>query len=69
LDTGQLPEEVLREETMAVLGITDIGRLLAAAPPFDSATALDDAVVWVAPRSPTEIAPRDPAAGLASSTS
>jgi predicted ATPase/DNA-binding SARP family transcriptional activator len=69
LDTGQLPEEVLREETMAVLGITDIGRLLAAAPPFDSATALDDAVVWVASRSPTEIAPRDRAAGLASSSS
>ncbi|HEY2769915.1 MAG TPA: BTAD domain-containing putative transcriptional regulator [Solirubrobacteraceae bacterium] len=53
-------EEVLRAETMEVLGITDLGPLLAAAPPFDQATALDDVAAWVASRSPTEVAPRDP---------
>jgi hypothetical protein len=45
---------------MEVLGITDLGPLLAAAPPFDQATALDDVAAWVASRSPTEVAPRDP---------
>ena len=68
LDTGRSPEEVLREETMAVLGINDLGRLLAAAPPFDPTAALDDAAAWVASRSPTEIAPREHVAQLASPT-
>jgi hypothetical protein len=68
LDTGRSPEEVLREETVAVLGITDLGRLLAAAPPFDPTAALDEAAAWVASRSPTEIAPREHVAQLASPT-
>jgi hypothetical protein len=58
-DTATSLEEVLREETMAVLGITDLGPLLSAAPRFDPATALDEAVAWVASRSPDETAPRE----------
>ena len=65
-DTTRSLEEVLREETMAVLGITDLTELLATVPSFDPAAALDDAAAWVASRSPTEIAPREPAARLAS---
>jgi predicted ATPase/DNA-binding SARP family transcriptional activator len=69
LDTGRLPEEVLRDETMAVLGITDLRPLLACAPPYDPATALDQAAAWVASRSPTEIAPREHLTQLTSPTS
>ncbi len=58
-DTATSLEEVLREETMAVLGISDLGPLLSAAPPFDPATALDEAAGWVASRSSTETAPRE----------
>ena len=58
LDTARSLESELREETMAVLGIADLGPLLAAVPPFDPGAALDEAVAWVASRSPTEIAPR-----------
>jgi predicted ATPase/DNA-binding SARP family transcriptional activator len=58
LGTARSLEEVLREETMAVLGITDLGPLLSAVPPFDPGAALDDAATWVASRSPTEIAGR-----------
>jgi predicted ATPase/DNA-binding SARP family transcriptional activator len=53
-------EEVLRPETMEVLGITDLAALLSAAPPFDPATAFDEMAAWVASRSPTEVAPREP---------
>jgi hypothetical protein len=69
LDTARSLEEVLREETMEVLGITDLGPLLAAVPPFDPATALDEAAAWVASRRPAEIAPREHVAQIASSTS
>jgi hypothetical protein len=57
-DPGPSLEEVLREETMAVLGITDLAPLLASAPPIDPSAALDEAAEWVAARSPAEIAPR-----------
>jgi predicted ATPase/DNA-binding SARP family transcriptional activator len=57
-ETNRSLEEVLREETMAVLGITDLTELLTAVPSFDPAAALDDAAAWVASRSTTEIAPR-----------
>jgi predicted ATPase len=67
-DAGPSLEEVLREETMTVLGITDIGQLIAAGPPFDPATALDDVAAWVASRDPTEVAKRDPVAQPASPT-
>jgi predicted ATPase/DNA-binding SARP family transcriptional activator len=53
-------EEVLRAETMEVLGITDMAPLLAAAAPFDPATALDEVAAWLSARSPTEIAQRTP---------
>jgi hypothetical protein len=59
LDTAPSLEEVLRDETMAALGISDIGPLLATAPAFDPTTALDEAAAWVASRDPTEVAPRD----------
>jgi predicted ATPase/DNA-binding SARP family transcriptional activator len=58
LGTARSLEEVLREETMNALGITDLGPLLAACPPFDPGAALDDAAGWVASRPPTEVAPR-----------
>jgi predicted ATPase/DNA-binding SARP family transcriptional activator len=69
LGTAGSLEEVLREETMAVLGITDLTELLTAVPSFDPTAALDDAAAWVASRSPTEIAPREPAARLESPAS
>jgi hypothetical protein len=58
-DTGPSLEEVLREETMAALGIADLGPLLLAAPPVDPAAGLEEAAEWVASRSPAEVAPRD----------
>ncbi len=66
LDTARSLEEVLRAETMEVLGITDLRPLLSAVPSFDPAHALDEAAAWVASRSPGEIAPRDHVAQLAS---
>jgi hypothetical protein len=69
LDTGGSLEEVLRDETLAALGIADIGPLLAALTSFDPSCALDDAAAWVTSRSPTEIAPREHVARLASQTS
>jgi predicted ATPase/DNA-binding SARP family transcriptional activator len=68
LDTAGSLEEVLREETMAALGITDLGPLLSAVPPFDPATALDEAAAWVASRSPAESAPRERMEELAAPT-
>ena len=65
LDTARSLEEVLRDETMAVLGITDLGPLLAACPPFDPGAALDDAAAWVASRPAAEVAPRIGLSGLA----
>ena len=58
LDIAASTEEVLREETMTVLGITDLDPLLAVSPAFDPAAALDEVAAWVASRSPTEVAPR-----------
>jgi predicted ATPase/DNA-binding SARP family transcriptional activator len=60
-DPGPSLEEVLREETMQALGITDLGPLLAQSPPYDPATALDEVTAWIASRDPGEIARRDPA--------
>jgi predicted ATPase/DNA-binding SARP family transcriptional activator len=59
LDAARSLEEVLRDETMAALGIADLGPLLAAVPSFDPSTALDEAAAWVASRSPDETAPRE----------
>ncbi len=68
LDTARSLEEVLREETLEVLGITDLGGLVSTAPAFDPAAALDEAAAWVASRSPAESAPREHVAHLASPT-
>ena len=68
LNPAHLLEEVLREETMAVLGITDLSPLLSAIPAFDPAIALDEAAAWVASRSATEVAARRPVAQPASPT-
>jgi predicted ATPase/DNA-binding SARP family transcriptional activator len=65
-ETARSLEEVLREETMAVLGIADLGPLLSGAPSFEPATALDEAAAWVASRSAAEIAPRERVTRLAS---
>jgi predicted ATPase/DNA-binding SARP family transcriptional activator len=59
-DAGPSLEEVLRGETMEVLGISDIGPLLSEFPPFDPATALDEVAAWIASRDPTEVAHRQP---------
>jgi predicted ATPase/DNA-binding SARP family transcriptional activator len=59
LDTPGSLEDVLVEETKAVLGISDLSPLLSAVPAFDSSTALDEAAAWVASRSPEEVSPRE----------
>ncbi len=53
-------EEVLRAETMEVLGITDMDELLATGPHFDPAAPFDEVAAWVAARSPSKVAPRVP---------
>jgi predicted ATPase len=53
-------EEVLRGETMEVLGITDMAPLLAESPAFDPGTALDEVTAWIASRTSTEVARREP---------
>jgi predicted ATPase/DNA-binding SARP family transcriptional activator len=63
-DAAPSLEEVLRAETMEVLEITDMGPLLAAAPPFDPAHALDEVAEWLASRSPDEVAKREPVLSL-----
>lgn len=52
------PESVLREETLTVLGITDVDALLDGVPPLDHAAALAEAVAWLGGRDPDEQAPR-----------
>jgi hypothetical protein len=59
LDSGLWPESVLRDETAAVLGVTDLTSLLDSTPPLDHAVALAEAAAWLATRDPTETAPRD----------
>jgi hypothetical protein len=51
-------EEVLRGETMEVLGITDMATLLSESPAFDPATAFDEVTAWIASRSASEVARR-----------
>lgn len=55
---GPSLEDVLRGETMEVLGVTDIGPLLSESPSFAPATALDEVEAWIASRDATEIARR-----------
>jgi hypothetical protein len=63
------PESVLRDETMAVLGIIDVTSLLKATPPLDQATALAQADTWLAERDPEEAASRDPTVALSNAPS
>jgi predicted ATPase/DNA-binding SARP family transcriptional activator len=58
IDSQLWPERVLREETLVVLGITDLGPLLDATPPLDHVTAHAEAIAWVAGRSTAETAAR-----------
>ncbi len=41
------PESVVRDETMSVLGITDIAPPLETTLPLDDAAALEAALVWL----------------------
>jgi hypothetical protein len=60
IDSQLWPERVLRDETLVVLGITDLGPLLESTPPLDHATAHDQAIAWAAGRDPAEVAIRTP---------
>jgi len=59
------PECVLRDETLAVLGISDPDAVLASTPPLDHAAALAAAAAWLARRDPGEQAPRRASRDLA----
>jgi predicted ATPase/DNA-binding SARP family transcriptional activator len=59
LDSELWPESVLRDETVAVLGIKDLASLLDSTPPLDHAAALAEAAAWLAERDPAEQAPRE----------
>ena len=69
LDSELWPESVLRDETMAVLGINDLGPLLDSTPPLDHAAALADAAAWLAERDPAEEVPREMAQHFSSAAS
>lgn len=58
-DSEIWPESVLRDETMAVLGIQDLDPLLDSTPPLDHAAALAEAASWLAERDPAEKSPRE----------
>ncbi len=59
LDSELWPETVLRDETMAVLGITDLAPLVESTPSLDHTAALLEAMDWLGRRDPAEKAPRD----------
>jgi predicted ATPase/DNA-binding SARP family transcriptional activator len=63
LDSELWPESVLRDETLAVLGIEDVNELLDGTPPLDHAAALAQAVAWLGQRSPDERASRNVVSG------
>jgi hypothetical protein len=58
LDAELWPECVLRDETMAVLGITDVTPFLDATLPLDHAAAVDAGAAWLAGRPSSEKSPR-----------
>jgi hypothetical protein len=59
LDSELWPECVLRDETMAILGIADVTALLDSTPPLDHQAAVEAAAAWLAARPPAETAPRE----------
>jgi predicted ATPase/DNA-binding SARP family transcriptional activator len=60
IDSELWPESVLRDETLALLGIVERTALLDQAAPLDHTQALAAAAAWLATRDPTERASRDP---------
>ncbi len=60
IDSQLWPERVLRDETLAVLGLSDLGPLLESTPPLDHVTAHAQAIAWVGGRSAAERAARTP---------
>lgn len=66
LDSQRWPESVLRDETVALLGLADLSPLLESTPPLDHAAALAEAVAWLAERDPVEAARREVTALLVS---
>ena len=58
-DTGRGLEDVLRDETMEVLGISDLSSLIERTPPLDPAAALSLAGDWAAARPADESVPRE----------
>jgi hypothetical protein len=64
IDSQLWPERELRDETLAVLGISDLAALLESTPPLDHVTAHAEAIAWVAGRSAAETATRTPSRSL-----
>ncbi|MFZ0386761.1 MAG: BTAD domain-containing putative transcriptional regulator [Solirubrobacteraceae bacterium] len=58
LDSELWPESVLRDETLAVLGIADVDDLRDEIQPLDHAAALAQAITWLGERDPGERASR-----------
>ncbi len=54
LDSELWPESVLRDETLAVLGIENVDDLRDGIPPLDHAAALAQAIAWLSERDPGE---------------
>ena len=54
LDSAIWPESILRDETMAVLGIDDLAPLVARTPVVDHPSAVADAAAWLSARDPGE---------------
>jgi hypothetical protein len=52
------PECVLRAETMAALGIIDLGPAITRTPRVDTAAAIGEALAWMSRRDPAETASR-----------
>jgi predicted ATPase/DNA-binding SARP family transcriptional activator len=67
-DSEIWPESILREETMAVLGITDLDAVLSDTAALDHAAALAAASDWLAERDPGEQAPRATATAFVSAS-
>jgi hypothetical protein len=58
LGSNLWPESVLRDESLAALGIADLGPFLGDVPTLDPADALAEAGAWLARRDPEEAATR-----------
>jgi predicted ATPase/DNA-binding SARP family transcriptional activator len=59
LDSELWPESVLRDEAVAILGIKDLRPVVDETPRLDHATAIAEAIAWLAKRDPVEVAPRE----------